>query len=600
MRRSALTTFISHSALAVPRVVRNAFAAALLALALVPAAAPAHAVLAETSPPRGASLDVVPEGVTFTFNERVEASFGAVRVYDASGKRVDDGRVTRPGGRAESVAVGLQDEAGDGRYTATYRVVSADSHPVSGGFVFTVGEPGGSSSASVSDLLEGSEAGPVTTTGFGVVRGVGYAALAVAIGALFFLFAVWAPAYATVAGSGPAWLHASDGLLRRLRAILLVATAAGALTSLLALVFQGALAGGTSVWAALDPSVVGEVLDTRFGTASAVRLAAWLVAGAVLVGALSGVGLAPARPLPLPAAVAAGAALAVAALTFGLAGHAGSTSPVWLMMPADVLHILAMGAWIGGLVLLLGAVPAATRALDPADRTRLLAAVVTRFSAIALLAVGTLVATGTVQSIVHLGAVADLWETAFGRAIAVKVALLGGLVWLGYLNQRRFAPQLRVLAGTGAPPGAPGRGLRDAVRAEIALAAAVIGVTAALVSYAPASAQDDVLSRSISLGPARVEVTVEPLRAGPHEIHLYLFDARTGAALDRFDDLEVTAALPEKDLGPIEVDLRKAGPGHFTTSAAPISPGGDWELAFKLRTNRFDIDRATVPLEVRG
>jgi copper transport protein len=594
-------------------VVRAAALLALIVVALTPASASAHAILRETAPARGAQLDAAPANVSFRFNERVEGSFGAVRVYDASGARVDDGRVTRPGGRSDTVAVGLRKGVGDGRYTATYQLVSADSHPVSGGYVFTVGAGATGRAASVSDLLEGSEAGPVTTTGFAVVRGVGYAALAAALGALAFLLAVWAPALAGVAGGGAAWLAAASAFAGRMRLVLGVAVVGGGVSSALSLVFQGAIAGGTSAWGAFDLTVVGDVLDTRYGTVTALRLLAWLVAGAVLAAALRGeraavlrpasvgaTGLAAARPLGGAGALVAGAALLLAAVSFGLGGHAGSTDPVWLMLPADALHVVAMGAWIGGLVLLVLAVPAATRALDAPDRTRLLAAALARFSPLAVVAVATLVATGTAQSIVHLDAVSDLRETAFGRAIALKVVLLGGLVALGWLNQRRHMPQLRALAARGDAPGASGRRLRTALRAEVALAAVVIGVTAALVSYAPASAGGDVVAESFALGPARVELTVEPLRAGPHEVHLYLFDAQTGAALDRFDELEVTATLPDKDLGPIEVDLRKAGPGHFTTNAAPISPGGDWELDVKLRTGRFDIARREVPLEVRG
>lgn len=589
---------------------------ALLTVALLAALAPAahaHAILTGSEPARGAALERAPDEVTFRFNEPIEASFGALRVYDASGERIDDGRMRRPGGRSDAVAVGLHDGVGSGRYTATYRVVSADSHPVSGGFVFTVGSGAAAPAASVSDLLEDTEAGAVTKAGFGVVRAAGYAAAAAAIGALALLLVVWAPALAGVAGAGQGWLEASGAMARRAGRVLACATVAGVLSAALALVFQGALAAGTSVWAALDPSVVDEVLSTRFGTVTLVRLLAWVAFGAVVLAAfgrrraagalrpatLGAAGLAPARAMPPAAVAAAAAALLAIAASFGLGGHAGSTGPTALLVPADTLHVVAMGTWIGGLVLLLAAVPAATRRLAEGERTRLLAAVLVRFSPLAVAAVATLVVTGTAQAVVHLGAVDDLWETAFGRSIAIKVVLLGGLVALGYVNRRRLTPRLRELADRGEAPGRPGRRLRTALRAEIALAAAVLGVTAALVSYAPASGGDDLLARSLDLGPAKAELTIEPLRAGPQEIHVYLFDRETGAALDPIDEFGVTAALPDKDLGPLDLGLRKAGPGHYTTSAGTISPAGEWEVELRLRTNRLDIATETVRVEVR-
>ena len=75
----------------------------------------------------------------------------------------------------------LRPGLGRGGFTATYRVISADSHPVSGGFVFTVGDAG-APAKTVDELLQGSDAGPVTSTAFAVVRAVQYAAIAIAPG----------------------------------------------------------------------------------------------------------------------------------------------------------------------------------------------------------------------------------------------------------------------------------------------------------------------------------------------------------------------------------------------------------------------------------
>ena len=126
--------------------------AAVGALAVAPAAALAHASLEATSPARGADLKTAPRAVTFRFDEPVEGNFGAVRVFDAKGGRVDDNRVVHPGGRGPELSVGLTPGLADGTYTATYRVISADSHPVSGGVVFSIGKPGTGPAATVSDL----------------------------------------------------------------------------------------------------------------------------------------------------------------------------------------------------------------------------------------------------------------------------------------------------------------------------------------------------------------------------------------------------------------------------------------------------------------
>ena len=92
--------------------------------------------------PAAITVDRQPRRSRFEFNEPVEGSFGAVRVFDGRGERVDDGDLLRPAG-SESVGVRLEGRTcPNGTYTATYRVISADGHPVAGGFVFSIGAPG--------------------------------------------------------------------------------------------------------------------------------------------------------------------------------------------------------------------------------------------------------------------------------------------------------------------------------------------------------------------------------------------------------------------------------------------------------------------------
>ena len=174
------------------------------------------------------------------------------------------------------MAVALRSGLGDGTYTATYRVISSDSHPVSGGFVFTVGR-GGTPAETLDQLLQGGGAGKATEVGFGIVRALSYLALALAAGGVAFVAAVWRPALAAFGSSDESWGHAGEAFAARARRILVGAAALGAAMSALGLVFQGAVAGGTSFWRALDPSVVSDVLHTRFGTVWGLRLlAGWL------------------------------------------------------------------------------------------------------------------------------------------------------------------------------------------------------------------------------------------------------------------------------------------------------------------------------------
>ena len=448
--------------------------AALAGLALAAPSAQAHAMLEGTSPARGAVLTTQPKAVVFRFGESVEGNFGAVRVFDAKGQRVDDNKVVHPGGRGSAVAVGLRPHLKDGTYTATYRVISADSHPVSGGVVFTIGHAGAGSAETVADLLAGSNVGAVTETAFGITRGLDYLAIALGVGGLAFLLAAWRPALAFAAGAGAGWPQASAVFAARARRLLWLAVGMGVVSGAAGIVLQGATASGTSFWSALDTSVVREVLGTRFGTIWGLRIIAWLLLGGVLMAGAStravavlrpaAVGAAGVAPAPAPTrAQLAALALPAAFLLVSpaLAGHATTLHPVAALLPLDVVHVTAMSVWVGGLAMLLFVLPGATRRLESPERSRLLAAVLVRFSPMALACVAALLATGVTQALVDMGGLSPLLNTAFGRAVLIKFVLLMALIGLGAVNRQRVVPALRRLAAGGEAPGGAGRVLRQ-------------------------------------------------------------------------------------------------------------------------------------------
>ena len=141
--------------------IRRVLALSLPALLAFPAGAYAHAALEGTQPAQGSRLKAAPEVVAFDFSEPVETSFGSVKLFDSEGEEVPTGELIRPDGRSDTVGIEPPPGLADGTYTATYRVISADSHPVSGGFVFTVGR-GAGTEKSVAELLDEDTAGPVT------------------------------------------------------------------------------------------------------------------------------------------------------------------------------------------------------------------------------------------------------------------------------------------------------------------------------------------------------------------------------------------------------------------------------------------------------
>ncbi len=586
--------------------------ACLLGLFAAPAA-DAHAQLLGTSPAAGATVPSQPAEVIFKFNEHVGGTLGAVRVYDAQGNEVDNLDVTHPGGNARWMGVGLKAHLADGTYTATYRVISADTHIVYGGLVFDIGHPGAAPRYTVAGLIGKNESGKATKVAFGVVRGLDYLTIAMMIGGLAFVLFAWSPALAATAGREPRWSVASHALRGRMTVLFAAAIGLGLLVSVLGVLLQGATAAGVSLWSSLKGSVLKDTLESRFGEVWALRALDWILLGAVLLAARA------AGRDPVPALDASGGdpqaqlrrppgwlltVLAIGcvylALTPALAGHASIESPTGVFFPSDALHVLAASLWVGGIACLLLALPCATRSLEGPERTRLLLATLIRFSPIALAAVITIAATGVVQAYIDVRSLHGLLHSTYGALIIAKILLLSVLIALGWINRERVIPALRSIAGLNGPPGGTGVLARRTMRTEFALMLCVFGVTAALITYTPPiDAATGPFSATTTIGSAELEMTVEPARVGPNTVHLYLINAATGGQFTATRELTATASLPSKHIGPLPLRVSPAGPGHYIMSAAVLSPAGTWTIAITDRVSEFEQHMRTVKVPVR-
>lgn len=525
-----------------------AAAAALGLVATAPSAAHAHAVVVDTSPERGEHLDRPPAQVLLTFNEPVKARAGDLRVYGSDRERVDTGDVSQP--RDTRAAVELRGGIEKDVYTTTYRVVSADGHPVSGGFVFGYGRAAGAhhDGPTVAELLDDERSTAVDVT-YGIARGLHYLALLVTLGATAFV-ALVAP---RGADTGPA-----------LRRVLLPVAFVGLVCSTAAVGLQGALAAGAPLDRSFAWDTIEVSIDNRAGLAWVGRAFLW---GAILV-LVASAGRWPRALWPRALWAAAAAALAIV-VSLPLAGHARTQDPSAVLIPADVVHVLAASAWLGGLALLLVVYwPRRAGPCDPAAW-----AATRRFSRLALPAMAALVAGGALQAVFYLSSPGDLVSEDYGLVLLAKILLLAAVLGIAYVNRRRVARDR--------PDGSTG-GLRRAMRAEVALALAVLAAAAILVRTAPPeSAEAGPPTPVLDLGPMRLEMSIEPGSTGTNAAHLYFFDRRTGAQVDGIDELRLELTPPD---GPAQrVNVPRKSFAHYQLDRLPLDDAGEWGLRIFVR-----------------
>jgi copper transport protein len=544
----------------------SVLAAALAHPLLAPASALAHAQLVGTSPQSGTTVRTQPREVIFKYNQPVGGTVGAVRVYNAEGEQVDNLDVSHPGGHQSWMGVGLKSDLPDGTYTATYRVISADTHIVYGGLVFSIGHPGKAPRYTVARLISKNQSGEATKIAFGATRALDYLSIALMVGGLAFLLFAWRPAIAALGGKERLG-GAAGAFYRRLSRVLAVAVLLGIVVSVLGILLQGASAAGVSLWASLTGPIIRDTLHSRFGTVWGLRVIDWVALGVLLLAAAR----LPRARRWLAVPIALGALYLV--MTPAFAGHPSIQSPVAVFFPTNVVHVLAASIWVGGIACFLLALPAATRRLSSEDRSRLLLGTMARFSPFALGAVIAIAITGVIQAYIDVRSVHALFSTTYGLLVFAKVVLLVILIGFGALNRQQILPALKRVVERAEPPGWVGSWARTSFRGELALMLVVFGVTAALVSYAPPiDAAQGPVSINTTLGPAELEMTVEPAKVGLNTIHLYLINAKDGTQFTATKQLTVTASLPSKQIGPLPLKATVAGPGHYVLGGAQLSP----------------------------
>lgn len=581
-----------------------------LLAALWPASpAYAHAVLVQTDPAADEVLDESPARVTATFNEGVELAFGAMRVYDTDGERVDAGESGHLKGDTKTVSVPLEPDLPDGTYTATYRVVSADGHPVEAAFVFHVGQPGERPQGIGETLLSGGGgSGPLEQALYGVARWMLFAGITLLVGGFAFLAFVWVRAAAPLAEDIDA------RFVSRWRSVVSSGWWLTLIASVLGFVLQGAVAADVSLVDALFPSIAGELLGTRYGQVALVRsillvllAAAWLLASRKEragetwpLQAGSTVGAAAAtRRVPASVAISGGILLFGLAATPGLSGHAGATEPVWLNVPADTLHVAFAGAWIGGLLTLLVCGYRAVVKLPAAERVGILAPVVSRYSDLALIAVAVLVVTGVYRSWVEVQALRAFVEAPYGWVLLTKLAVFVPLLVLGAVNNRLLKPRIARTAATEQGGDGALRTLRRSVVAEVALGAVILGLTALLVNLSPARVEAGLTGpfiEDVALDSHNLNVVVDPNEVGENLVHLTA-TTEDGAPAE-IQAMRVRFSMPEQDIGPLTAKAERVGPGHFVVQGRQLSIAGDWLLEVEARIDKFTNERAEVEVTV--
>ncbi len=552
----------------------------------------AHASLLGTDPPDGALLPTAPATVTLTFDEQVHVDDGGVRLLDAAGTDLPS-TVTVVDNRVVITPAAL----GTGTVIVSWQVISADSHPVSGGFTFAVGERTAGTVA-----VPSAEQDTAVRIATATAQALAYLGVLAACGLIAFDVLV-------LRGRGDERVR---NRIRRLSAWCAGAGVAGALL-LLPLTELGqrfrTLSGlvEPSTWTAQ----LGQDAGVTLVLAGAGLLLAWEAAWAVGTRTAASAGTA-----------LAGCGLAVGA--FAVVGHTRAYGPVALVLTADLMHLTVAAFWFGGLIglgLLLRAtgrsVAAGSTAAAPrrgptttAIRARPLpralvestAAALARFSTLAAVLVAVLAVTGGLMAWRILGSWAALVGTGYGQALLVKLALVAGAVAVAGYNRYRMVPRI---VGTPAVDAAWPR-LRRTVTAEAVVLVAVLLVTGWLVDANPtvgttpspsgSATTTGAVEQTAALGSDTVTARVTPGSTGINSLEFTITDP-AGQPVQPVSDPDVSVTMPAAGVGPLTRPVSGTGPGAYQ-SVLDLPLSGQWVVTIAVRTSEFDQPSTSIQVDI--
>ncbi|MFC7530892.1 copper resistance CopC/CopD family protein [Actinoplanes sp. GCM10030250] len=522
---------------------------ACVAVGLPAGPASAHAVLTAAVPQQGSVVPTFPEAVLLTFNESVRIVPGRTQVVGPDGKRLNAGDPEPvPGGL--SIALRATDRP-LGTYLVSFRVISGDSHPVSGSFTFSVGAPSAGAPQAVDAGVD-----PVVRVATSTAKYAGYLGVVLVIGPVLML-AWWYPRRLS--------RRPLSGLFRTGLAVIAVSTIAG-------IWLQAPASSGAGV---LDVSLVElrDVLLSPFGAAMIARLLV-VAAAAAVVGRVR---RRPSRSLALVLLALAAGGL----VTWPLTGHPAASPQSTVLVLADVVHLGAMGLWAGGLICLLVV-------LRRAD-VRELRVILPAWSRWAMIAVYWLIAAGVLQAVVQMGGWAELVDTPYGRLVLIKSSLVAVVLAVAAVSWR--------LVRRAGP--ATARTLRWTVGAEVAVIVGVLVATTALVQTNPgrtvdveaeAAAKARGFATTLTSPLYAIQFDVFPAKVGEfNTLHAYVYTPE-GKPL-QVQEWKVTAALPAMGIEPMDNPVASLGANQGLGNLSFPFPG-EWDVRLTLRVS--EIDQATV------
>lgn len=543
----------------------------------------AHGYIVRAIPADRSVLTRPPTRLQYWFSEDLEPGFSSLALRDQTGQILTEGGVTE---NDESLmTLRVPPALPDGAYIVELRTAFAsDGHVTVESRVFFVGEQvSGIFGTAASDQPQPLEV---------VWRALLYPSLLLLLGTFTLYSLVLVPAWGSAqhrAGLLP------PRVMRRLSAIIIAALVVAFGANLLALVQQTMVFFSVDAGTAISQGLWQIVrIGSRFGDVWNARMLLLVV-----IAVLHGVSIywresQPETVRPFWLANLWASALALG--TFSAASHAaGSLLHPWLAVIADFLHVLAVGAWAGGLAALVLILPAALSPYQGDERRLALLAVLRRFSLLAMAGLATVITTGIYSASNWLYTPGDLTATTYGGTLLIKLLLVGGLVAVGGLNFLVLQPERYARWNSIA---ARVQGFIPTLQIEAILAGLIVVSTALLaatpVPEPPFIETVETPNAAQTVNGLDVTLTISPGGTGINTYDTLITRGDTG---EEGLEVRVRMANPARDWRGAWSDAETIGDGLYVSAGDEIDQPDVWWTLIDI-TENGETTRAAFAWEI--
>ncbi len=508
----------------------------------------AHAYLQSSTPTDGSSVAKMPAEIVLTYNETIKSDFPLITVTNSKGERISTGKTHVSAENDHVVSVQVDSEVKPDVYAAEWRVVSADGHPISGIISFKVGKtnqeiPKTTAEASHSEIIST------------ILKDFLYISFSIVLGVLFVLYVLF-----------PQKKTFPEKMLKRAKT--LTSIGMGMMGGVIAL-FLPVQIKTMTFGQSLTPKLVFTFFETNTGRLWLVQFVLWLVLVALFFFLFKG----KSRILiPLLATLT----LLGIFMTKALSGHSQAQADRIVATTADFLHLTSASLWVGGMIVLVAI-------SIPKQEVR---AMWNRFAIYAMGAFLVLILSGLLMSVMNIGQMKNLFQTAYGITLLIKIGLviLMALIGLGhYLYLKNTQKQIPV----------------KTILVEMLLGLLILSAASLLSDTKtppPAPSKPFSEVRADKKDQAKIRLQITPAKVGENTF-IARFLTKEGSEISAFQ--QVTFRVQRVNGSMHEFRGERTTSGDYVANGLYLNQASKWEITVRALTENFETIEQTFTVQIK-